>query len=173
MESSPIEAFIHIYRALEFMSYSFPLIYASKSKDYRGSYNSLKKFMDGDSSGELSFFKTFLKELFKNNILFEYEFEMYFLSDNEDLIEQELQRVIQKAYYTFDGNTMRIRFVNIVDLIVTLRNRYFHMLLGQGTDNFYDVRYDKREIFCAMNPIFINWLTMVYKEIVIYSIGIV
>lgn len=63
-EISPVEAFVHIYRALEFMSYSFPLIYAAKSMDYRGSYNNLKKFMNGDQDGELKFFKTFLSELF-------------------------------------------------------------------------------------------------------------
>ena len=71
LNSSPIESFVHIYRTLEFMSYSFPMIYASKSMDYRGSYEHLKKFMNGDSDGELKFFKTFLKELFKNNILLE------------------------------------------------------------------------------------------------------
>lgn len=173
MESSPIESFVHIYRALEFISYSFPLIYASKSMDYRGSYEKLKKFMSGDSDGELKFFKTFLKELFKNNILYNYEFDIFFMSGNESLIEQELSRIITTPYYTFDGNTMKIRFVNIADLIITLRNRYFHMLVGKGTENFYDTRYDKREIFQAMNPIFVNWLSMIYKEIVTYSIGII
>ncbi len=173
MESSPIEAFVHIYRTLEFMSYSFPLIYASKSMDYRGSYESLKKFMAGDSEGELKFFKTFIKELLKNNeILFDYTFEIYFLDGDEDLIEQELQRIIKTRYYIFDGNTLRIKFANIVDLIVTLRNRYFHMLLGKGPDNFYDIRYDKRKIFYAVNPVFVNWLTIIYREIVNYSIGI-
>lgn len=173
MEKSPIESFVHIYRALEFMSYSFPLIYASKSMDYKGSYEKLKKFMSGDSDGELKFFKTFLNELFKNNLLFQYEFEIYFLNGNERLIKEELERVINNSYYSFDGNTMKIRFANIIDFIITLRNRYFHMLLGKGTDNFYDIKYDKREIFLAVNPVFINWLSMVYKEIVSYSIGIV
>ncbi len=173
MEKSPIEAFVHIYRTLEFMSYSFPLIYASKSMDYRGSYENLKKFMSGDSDGELKFFKTFLKELFKNNLLFEYEFEIYFLNGNEGLIKEELERVIKNSYYNYDGNTMKIRFANVIDLIITLRNRYFHMLVGKGMDNFYDTRYDKREIFLAMNPVFINWLSLIYREIAIYSVGIV
>ena len=141
--------------------------------DYRVSYGNLKKFMSGDSDGELKFFKNFLKELFKNNILFQYEFEIYFLNGNETLIKQELQRVINNTSYTFDGNTMKIRFANIIDLIVILRNRYFHMLLGKGTDNFYDIQYDKRELFYAMNPVFMNWLTLVYREIVIYSVGII
>lgn len=171
-ENSPIESFVHIYRALEFISYSFPLIYASKSTDYRGTYEKLKKFMSGDSNGELKFFKTFIAELFKNNILINYEFEAYFLNGCEEKVKTELQRVINNPYYEFDGNTLKIRLMNIIDLIVTLRNRYFHMLVGQGMENFYDVSYDKRDLFSALTPIFINWLTLVYKEIVDYSVGL-
>lgn len=172
-EQSPIESFVHIYRTLEFMSYSFPLIYASKSMDYRGSYEKLKKFMSGDSDGELKFFKTFLKELFKENILYEYEFDILFISDNVNLIQAELERAVSNNYYIFEGETMKIRFANVADLLITLRNRYFHMLIGKGTDNFYDIRYDKRELFSVMNPMFINWLTMIYKEIAVYSAGII
>lgn len=172
-KASPIEAFVHIYRSLEFMSYSFPLIYASKSMDYRGSYEKLKKFMSGDSDGELKFFKTFLKELFKDNMFYDYEFEIYFLSQNEEKIERELDSILKNGSYSFDGNTMKIRFANIADLIITMRNRYFHMLVGKGMNNFYDTSYDKREIFIAMNPIFINWLSMIYKEIASYSLALI
>lgn len=171
-ECSPIESFVHIYRALEFISYSFPLIYASKSTDYRGTYEKLKKFMSGDSIGELKFFKTFIAELFKNNLLKNYEFEAYFLNGCEEKVKAELQRVINNPYYEFNGNTMKIKLINIMDLIVTLRNRYFHMLVGQGMENFYDVSYDKRDLFSALMPVFINWLTLVYKEIVDYSVGL-
>ena len=129
--------------------------------------------MSGDSAGELKFLKTFLSELFKDNILFGYEFDILFVSDKIDLIQEELERVIQKNYYVFEGKTMKIKFVNVADFLITLRNRYFHMLIGKGTDNFYDIRYDKREIFYVMNPVFINWITMVYKEIVDYSVGII
>lgn len=173
MKNSPIESFVHIYRSLEFISYAFPLIYASKSMDYRGSYEKLKKFMSGDSEGELKFFKTFLYELFKDNILLEYEFDIPFMGSNIDFIKEELQRIITKNYYIFEGRTMKIRFINMADLLITLRNRYFHMLTGKGTENFYDIRYDKREIFYVINPIFINWITMIYKEIVDYSAGII
>lgn len=173
IKNSPIESFVHIYRSLEFISYSFPLIYASKSMDYRGSYEKLKKFMSGDSDGELKFFKIFLNELFRDNILLDYEFDIPFIGNNINFIKEELQKIITKNYYAFDGGTMKIRFVNMVDLLITLRNRYFHMLAGKGTDNFYDIRYDKREIFYVVNPVFINWITMIYKEIVDYSVGII
>lgn len=129
--------------------------------------------MSGDSDGELKFFKTFLKELFKENILYEYEFDILFISDNVNLIQAELERAVSNNYYIFEGETMKIRFANVADLLITLRNRYFHMLIGKGTDNFYDIRYDKRELFSVMNPMFINWLTMIYKEIAVYSAGII
>ena len=171
-KNSPVESFVHIYRSLEFMSYSFPLIYTSKSMDYRGSYEKLKKFFNGDANGELKFFKTFLNELFKDNILNSYEFEAFFLNSS-DLIKEELNKVIAQPYYTFDENTMKIKFLNIIDLIIIIRNRYFHMLIGTGNYNFYDIQYDKREIFKSLNPIFITWLTIIYKEIATYSLGIV
>ncbi|HJD05151.1 MAG TPA: hypothetical protein H9921_11100 [Candidatus Mediterraneibacter caccogallinarum] len=172
-ENSPIESFVHIYRALEFMSYSFPLIYASKSMDYTGSYNHLKDFMSGESSGELKFFKRFLKVLFKDNLIYDYEFDAFFLNGTEQLIETEFQHVIKANYYLFDGNTMKIKFANVIDLVITIRNHFFHMLIGKGGDNFYDTRYDKRDIFEALNPIFINWLAIIYKEIASYSLGII
>lgn len=172
-ENSPIESFVHIYRALEFMSYSFPLIYASKSMDYTGSYNHLKDFMSGESSGELKFFKRFLKVLFKDNLIYDYEFDAFFLNGTEQLIETEFQYVIKANYYLFDGNTMKIKFANVIDLVITIRNHFFHMLIGKGGDNFYDTRYDKRDIFEALNPIFINWLAIIYKEIASYSLGII
>ena len=172
-EKSPIESFVHIYRALEFMSYSFPLIYASKSMDFRGSYEKLKKFIGGDSASELNFFKLFLKEMFENTFIYEYEFEVYFLDGNEALIKTELDRITKSQYYTFDGNTMKIKFANVADFLITVRNRYFHMLVGKGTENFYETRYDKRDLFRAVNPIFINWLSLIYKEIASYSIGVI
>ena len=173
IDTSPIETFVHIYRALEFMSYSFPLIYAAKSMDYRGSYKHLKDFMRGESEGELKFFKKFLEVLFKDNYIYDYEFDVFFMNGTELLIEAEFQRVIKENYYSFDGNTMHIGFANVIDLILTIRNHFFHMLIGKGGDNFYDTTYDKRDIFEALNPVFINWLTMIYREIATYSVAIV
>ena len=155
------------------MSYSFPLIYAAKSMDYRGSYKHLKDFMRGESEGELKFFKKFLEVLFKDNYIYDYEFDVFFMNGTELLIEAEFQRVIKENYYSFDGNTMHIGFANVIDLILTIRNHFFHMLIGKGGDNFYDTTYDKRDIFEALNPVFINWLTMIYREIATYSVAIV
>lgn len=139
-ELSPCEGFVHLYRTLEFMSYSFPLIYASKSKSYRGTYDSLKKFLAGDSGGELKFFDKFLKEIFKTN------------------------------FFTFDENTLTFKFKNEMELFIEIRNRYFHMLLGQGRNNFLNMEYDKNDLFRSLNPVFINWLVFIFVKIVQHGI---
>lgn len=169
-ETAPIESFVHIYRTLEFMSYTFPMIYASRSLNYRGSYESLKKFMSGDNDGELKFFKMFIAELFNDkDIILQYSFDAVINSANINAIKRELNKVIPNSYYEFDNNTMSIKFLNVADLMVTLRNRYFHMLVGKGTENFYNIEYDKREIFQSLNSMFINWLAVIFLEIVHYS----
>lgn len=167
---SPIESFVHIYRTLEFMSYTFPMIYASCSQNYKGSFENLKKFMSGDSDGELKFFKIFLNELFKDkDMILSYSFDVAIDSANIDAIKKELSRVISKNYYEIDNKTFSIKFLNVADLMITLRNRYFHMLIGKGTENFYDITYDKRELFQSFNPMFINWITVIFQQIVHYS----
>lgn len=108
-----------------------------------------------------------------DDVMNEWHSYVIFLNGNERLIEEELEKVIKNTYYTIEGNTMKIRFANVADLIITLRNRYFHMLVGNGKDNFYDTRYDKRDVFLVMNSVFINWLSMIYKEMVVYSVDII
>ena len=54
-------AFIFLYRILEVISFSFPLIYASKTYDFKHTYGKLKEIFSnnsGNSKGELGFFKT-------------------------------------------------------------------------------------------------------------------
>lgn len=163
---SPCEGFVHLYRTLEFMSYSFPLIYASKSRDYRGTYDSLKKFMSGDGSGELKFFGKFLKELFNDDIIYEYEFEVYIDTNNITELKKDFQDIFRTDFYTFEENTIIFKFKNVMELFIEIRNRYFHMLLGQGRNNFLNMEYDKRDLFKSFNPIFINWLVIIFVKII-------
>lgn len=163
---SPCEGFVHLYRALEFMSYSFPLIYASRSKNYRGTYDSLKKFMSGDSGGELKFFNKFLNELFRDDIAYEFLFEVDIDSDNIEEMKGEFQEFFKIDIFTFEENVLSFKFRNTMDIFVEIRNRYFHMLLGQGKNNFFNMEYDKRDLFKCLNPIFVNWLVIIFVKII-------
>jgi hypothetical protein len=53
----------------------------------------------------------------------------------------------------------------IRNLFITIRNRYFHMLVGQGQHNFYNTGYDINKLFEALNPAFLSWLIMVFTTI--------
>lgn len=163
---SPCEGFVHLYRTLEFMSYSFPLIYASKSKSYRGTYDSLKKFLSGDSGGELKFFQKFLKEVFEDDIAYQYEFEVYVDSENIEELKGEFQEIFNIDFYTFEENTLLFKFKNVTEMFIEIRNRYFHMLLGQGRNNFFNMEYDKNDLFKSLNPVFVNWLSIIFVKII-------
>ena len=167
---SSCEGFVHLYRVLEFMSYSFPLIYASKSKDYRGTYDSLKKLMNGEKGGELKFFNKFLQELFRNDIAYQFEYEVYIDSDNITELTKEFQEIFKVDIFTFEGNTLMFKFKNIMELFLEIRNRYFHMLLGQGRNNFLNLDYDKNDLFNSLNPIFVNWLVIIFVKIIQHSL---
>ncbi len=53
-----------------------------------------------------------------------------------------------------------------MEVFIELRNRYFHMLLGQGKDNFFNIKYNKNELFRGLNPIFANWIITIYIKII-------
>lgn len=167
---SPCEGFVHLYRTLEFMSYSFPLIYAAKSRSYRGTYDSLKKFLNGDSGGELKFFELFLNEIFHDDIAYQYEFEVYIDSDNIEELKSEFQEIFKIDFFTFEGDTLIFKFKKVIELFIKIRNRYFHMLLGQGRNNFLNMEYNKNDLFRSLNPIFVNWLVIIFVKIIQHGI---
>ncbi len=171
---SPCEGFVHLYRTLEFMSYSFPLIYASKTKKYQGTYEGLKKFfLGGAGTGELKFLSHFLKELFEDDsYTYNYEFEILFLTEDIEYLREDFKEAIKLDLFTFENDTLVIKFKNIIDIFVEIRNRYFHMLLGQGKNNFLDIRYDKNELFSALNPIFLNWLSVIFVKILQHGLSL-
>lgn len=66
-EKNYTKAFIFIYRLIETISFTTPLIVLSKNSDYFKTYDELKSlFNSNDQLGELGFFKRFLSTLFKD-----------------------------------------------------------------------------------------------------------
>lgn len=166
-DQAPLTAFIHLYRCLEFISYSFPMIYASKSKDYIGTFESLKKFMAGDTAGELAFMKKFIKEIFNRDPVLNYRFDIDISFDNADKARAESISVFNNSFtYNFQGNTLSLEFDQMMPFFITMRNRYFHFLVGQGQKNFEATKYDMNEFIRVLNPHFANWLAVVFCAIV-------
>ena len=60
-------AFLHLYRVLEYISYTFPVMYASSTKDFSQSFELLKTLFSGEKDkGELKVFKDFIKKIISN-----------------------------------------------------------------------------------------------------------
>ena len=117
------------------MSYSFPLMYASKTRNYRGTYNSLKNFLKGDSDGELKFFERFLDELLQDSVTDQFLFEVDINSENIEELKQEFQEFFNIDIFVFEENVLNFKFKNVMKMFLEIRNRYFHMLLGKGKNN--------------------------------------
>ena len=58
-----LSGFLHLYRILEFISYSFPLIHSSLSRGYFGTFKALQSYFTKDG-GELDFISNFIDKLF-------------------------------------------------------------------------------------------------------------
>ena len=174
LDKSPCESFVHIYRMLEFISYTFPLIYVSRSKNYKGSYDSLKKFFGDDDSGELKFFSRYLDELFvgEDEDVKSVTFEIILQSDHVERLVKDFKMSIDldKDSYQIDDCYLKINFLNMRSLLVNLRNKYFHMLAGREGACFQDEGYNINDLFASINPYFINWLASIYVKIFQYGI---
>lgn len=166
---SPMESFVHLYRCLEFASYSFPMIYASTARDYKGTYENLKKFIGGTDTGELKFFRNFLNSLFESEgYILEYTFKIPVSSPNLDELRNEVNEIFNSAklYFEFDDSMLCIKFKDIISAFIQVRNRYFHMLVGSGQRNVDSIRYDINDLFEALNPHLLNWLAIIFVKIV-------
>src|SRR5690606_16433409 len=57
-------AFVNLYRILEFISYSFPLIHSSHFGNFSGSFDALKSYFMDNKTSEIAFFEKFVEKLF-------------------------------------------------------------------------------------------------------------
>ena len=174
-KSSPMEGFVHLYRCFEFISYSFPMIYAATSRNYKGTYDNLKKFMDGKDTGEIKFFRNFQESLFQSeNMILEFKFDINIRSENLEEIRIELRKILDEGRirYALDENAdfqtdvLTLEFKDVISLLLQMRNRYFHMLSGSGQHNFDGIGYDISDLFRAVNAYIVNWIAVIFGKIV-------
>lgn len=166
--------FLHLYRSIEYISYSFPLIYASISRDFYGSFNKLKNYFD-TSKSELVFFDEFIKKLLDIELL---ETPLTF---NFDTLSPEVNRnhfqIIKQILSTanIDNEVTNVSitttYQNLLNLSINLRNRYFHFAVG-GQRNIRPTEIIENDIFFSLiNEELLNWISMIYFKILSASIN--
>jgi len=144
-----IKSFLFLYRLIEAISFTTPLIFLSKNSDYFKTYNELKElFSSNDSNvGELGFFKKFLRTILKDEDYWSIGATLDFncITNN---IERDSCITIYKKYMTKNKSDQSINglksetseeiileVINFHELFMSLRNRFFHNLKGTIRDN--------------------------------------
>lgn len=166
-----LSSFVHLYRCIEFISYSFPLIYASKSRDYNGTYNALKLYFSDDQKSELKFFKKFQLELIDNNVL-NLRFDIEIESPNSDMSEEFIKiiRSLCSGLDLAENNELSLPYKDLFDFTIRLRNRYFHLLSGTNQRNIQSDKIIVENLFKGINDIVANWIAYIYFEILKFGL---
>lgn len=158
--------FLHLYRALEHMSYSFPVSYSSRVIGFYTSFDTFKEFFVNKDQGQLKFFREFIHALFEKSLLLcRATIDTYV---GNEIYDKQKIKIIQKLCREFDyydnGTVIQIEYKNLLDFMVTLRNRYFHFHFDRN-ENISNINFDGELFFEALNEKFINWLSMIYLEV--------
>lgn len=168
-----LRCFVHLYRIIEHISYAFPLIYASKSKNYKGSFSSLKDFLTGEN--ELAFFYNFQKTLFENNGVLETSIRIFFVGSNSELnnIQRIFEHLEENKIIKLANNVpgeIELLYKDFFKFILALRNRYFHFLNGSQMNNIENIDVDIGIVFQAVNEHILNWVSHIYYEILLFGL---
>lgn len=170
-KSNHVSAFLHLYRALEFMSYSFPMTYSSKTTNFYTSFDTFKGFFTSKDQGQLKFFQEFIQVLFeKHTLICRTKIDTYV---GDEMLDKSKKKIIQKLCSTFssydDGYVISIEYKNLLDFMINLRNRYFHFQSDRA-DNISNINFDSELFFSALNDKFANWISMIYLEILTHGV---
>ena len=136
-------AFLHLYRILEFVSYSFPVMYAASTKDFSKSFDILKTLFSGDKDkGELKVFKDFIEIVM--SVEKDYKrlsIDINIISDLEEYNERiynTILNICDKSIFEEPRNTknskISIKFSEFSSFIITVRNRFFHLKNSQDNN---------------------------------------
>lgn len=159
-------AFIFLYRILERLSYSTPLLYCSTKSDYIGTFNDLKALFDSQATGELGLFRKFINQgKFIENVKLDITYTIDFCSANG--YQSKYFDLVTKHYTDFPLqdkaiSQVSIEFRKVSSLIIQLRNRFFHSKTGEQKENIrIEEVIDSDEFFSCLNKTFCSFLSIV------------
>ncbi|XGA79093.1 hypothetical protein OR573_11345 [Halomonas sp. CH40] len=129
-----VESFLHIYRGLEHMSYALPLMYLKRSDGYKKTYEAFKSFFgDDNSQSEMGFGKKFIRSIMDSNI-YSANVKMDF-SEHPEQHYNALKKIFKSdSDFNFNDDLKQVEtiFGRVFDLVVKVRNMYFHHLYSKN-----------------------------------------
>ncbi|ELE7615386.1 hypothetical protein RB978_004279 [Vibrio vulnificus] len=163
-KGSHVQSFLHIYRAYEHISYSFPLIYLSTEVSYANTYKSLKDYFSDGGDSELKFCKQFIGKILPESILAS-TLDVTF-TNNKSENEKVLKRLSVGNSFEFNSFSVKIEFQYVWDLVVELRNKYFHHLSGMSNSISSQQLACPNSFFKEINTLALQLFAVIYLNIV-------
>jgi len=155
-------AFVYLYRSLERMSFSVPLLYCATSSDFQGTFDSLKRLFDEGAGGDLSLLRKFVDggrfldpTVVDSTITVDFSMSphggKYYHAVTSRFSDTEACDPVLRQIV--------IKFGKMQGLLETLRNRFFHFRSGDGRNNISarDL-IDVDEFFALLNPALENFI---------------
>ncbi|MGG4461861.1 hypothetical protein ABEX29_26500 [Brevibacillus porteri] len=172
-KKSHMAAFVHLYRAIEHLSYAFPLLYAKKSNDYKGTYSAMQSFFSNDSNAsELKLFREFQKTLIAPSVLQHGQLHFNVNTPDQDLTSKTIQSLMSITTgldVINNGTQISMYYKDFFSFILNLRNRFFHLLLGSERKNISSKEIYPDLLFKTVNEDIANWVAYLYFELCKYG----
>jgi hypothetical protein len=165
-------AFVFLYRALEQFSYSVPLLYCSTQREYVGTFNQLKTLFSTGIKGDLGLFNKFLNQ---GNFIDPLELDTTYQIDfaSEQGHQGRYFKATTERFNKFVAqdptlNQVEIKLRDVPELLITIRNRFFHHGTGEGQKNLSlsDIP-NSDEYFACINNCFCNVLSLIALQSIV------
>lgn len=167
------ESFLYLYRVLELVSVAFPMLYAMTHKDFYDVHNFLKSLLNSDKDGDLRILQKGVPHISKSGgldaLLMEFSVAGYDL-DYVSTLKRQLNVVVKPYVSGFEfedeGDILfRVPFDSAPSLMVTIRNRMFHMKIAEK--NLMLGPLGGAERICEMCVgEMMYWFALTYSELV-------
>jgi len=156
-----ISSFVYLYRTLEAIAFSFPMIYATKSRDFRLSFEQMRKnFSEKENQGELAVFKQFVHSISDGELQrVTYHLDISGLDAAViAALKKTLERICPKLMKQDDpmivvdseAGMVTVPFLAMPDFIVSIRNAFVHLQSGSSrniaANEIYDIEDFLRQI---------------------------
>lgn len=178
-QNNGTSCFLHIYRAYERLSYAFPLIYASKSHNYIGSFESLKKWISDakgeGQAGELAFFRNYLESKYGDELDVTYDFH---LIGSDETKRRQFRLLKEKILQwkpedvtpgTIENATVSVPFGSLHKVLLVSRNRYFHQMSGRPGNIRQPEIVDAELFFRTLSGPLLTYVAKLFHDVVVHD----
>lgn len=162
------ECFMHLYRALEFISDAVPILYLDRVNDFNKSIDIINSIATNEI-GELKALSRVCELISQNNDSFK---DLTFSISLDDTyseysgkIKSQLKEVFPSYKEHWQEQQLDILYKHMPDFIISVRNRSFHYMRKQANLDFSNIG-GANELFKLVNKTSISWLATIYFQLV-------